>query len=244
MGENSVSEDLSLSSLTGMLGRKPTDRKRCSTLRPEAAVPGPDEERALAAMRQEGPDETCVDCGKPRSFGSGRRCRACYLARAEAKRGEPVKEEASPDTCGCGRPKDHGGRCSYRRQTSPSLADDLAPERRKNNGRPRIEVDLQQLEDLLANPDLTMSEVGERLRMNRNTIYHRKEKEPDFRAAYERGLERREAACHAKSDGNITNSITSSGTGSGCGRCCDAQRCRGARERDRTVARRPDLGIL
>jgi hypothetical protein len=120
------------------------------------------------------PEETCVDCGSPRSIGSGQRCRPCYLARAEAKR----------------------------------------------NGRPRIEVDLQKLEDAIADPALSMGEVADRAGIKRNLIYDRKDVDPEFRAAYDRGMERREQTLRSmisedgvsKSDEIITKTITSNGT--------------------------------
>jgi hypothetical protein len=172
-------------------------------------------ERALARMRGEETEETCVDCGKPRSVGFGERCRPCYLARAEVRRATPPP---SPELCGCGRPSNHGGRCSYRRETNPSLADELSAER-KQMGRPRIEVDLSKLEDLIANPELTMTQVGQRLGVDRNTIYTRKEQNEEFNAAYERGMARRKAAAEQrdaerrnggsrKSGKNITETIT------------------------------------
>lgn len=36
--------------------------------------------------------EACIECGKPRSLGSGQRCRSCYLGRGEAKRAQESGE--------------------------------------------------------------------------------------------------------------------------------------------------------
>lgn len=62
-------------------------------------------------------------------------------------------------------------------------------------GRPKIAVDLVRMEELLADPNLSMADVADKLGINRNTIYQRKDHESDFKAAYDRGLKRREEAC-------------------------------------------------
>lgn len=65
-------------------------------------------------------------------------------------------------------------------------------------GRPQIPIDLVELEDLLADPDLTMAQVSSKLGLGRNTIYTRKDADPAFAKVYERGLARREEACAAR----------------------------------------------
>ena len=55
----------------------------------------------------------CVDCGGPRSYGSGQRCKACYDAKSPtkaARRAEGVEAEGAPNLCFCGRVNPPGGR--------------------------------------------------------------------------------------------------------------------------------------
>lgn len=64
-----------------------------------------------------------------------------------------------------------------------------------STGRQPIEIDLQAMEDLIADPSNTMDAVGMLLGVSAETIYARKNRDKGFNRAYERGQLRREAAC-------------------------------------------------
>ncbi len=158
----------------------------------------------------------CNRCGAPtpaeirhRRVGKCQDCYKVYLKdrREQNKIARQGIVDAPPEICGCGRTLPHIGRCSARRDPN------RASKEKQPRGRPRAEVDLQGLENLLADPDLTIQKVGEKVGIDRNTIYQRKDADPEFRAAYDRGMERREQAIARGKSEIITKPITSNGNG-------------------------------
>lgn len=134
----------------------------------------------------------CNQCGAPtpakvrhRHVG---RCKGCYKGYLKERREENAKTRGVEHT----------------KQKEPR------PDAKKN-GRPRIEVDLVALEDLLADPDLTIAEVGERLGIKPGVISYRRDHHLDFAEVWDRGLARREATRQRRRQspgGNTTSSIT------------------------------------
>lgn len=123
---------------------------------------GPEEDRALAAMRGEPVEETCVDCGKPRSIGSGQRCRECYLAGAEAKR------QALPD--------------GNKGHVAP-----VAPH--PQQGAAYKPLDLATVEEVMATEE-TIAKGAARLGLTNMQLYTRRQKDEEVEKAVKRGRDR------------------------------------------------------
>lgn len=105
--------------------------------------------RGKEELAPEKPSPKCIDCSAPVS-ANGNRCIPCSERHVARKRIDGMAEsirkslghidpdsetESDPALCGCGRDRNHGGRCFYRRKHAPSLHDELLAEKRNGGGK-------------------------------------------------------------------------------------------------------------
>jgi hypothetical protein len=138
----------------------------------------------------------CADCGKPCARGAAR-CMKCFQANQHPPRNFEVFD-ATKETCSCGRPANHGGRCWFRRKTTPSLYDELRQQKSKESDEvgaaadtvpSQIVIDSQRAGELCAEGK-SYREIADALGVNFYTFNDRRYQDVELRKALNEGHRR------------------------------------------------------